>query len=459
MKENLIKIYNLFPWWIQNIVCSVEGYRISKKRYNKTFWNSLQFLEKSDKWTYQEYINYQETHLKNIIREAYSNVPYYKEIFKINKINPNDINTISDLKKLPILYKNILQKNNKLFLNIKYNSKNVEVGYTSGTTGRSLSLFKSINHQPWQWAVWWRHRRRFGIDVNDKYANFAGRHVVPTNKMGLPAWRVNFPMKQTYFSIFHLTDANLPYIVEYLNKKNFNYYSGYPSGLYVLASYLKNKGLVLENKPKAVVTGAETLLENQREFFKDTISDMVIDQYGLSEGCCNISQCEYMNYHVDMEFGIIEFLPISENEQNKKYRIIATGLCNEAMPLIRYDTGDVATLSKEKCPCGRESPVVEYIDGRIEDIIKTPDGRNVGRLDFIFKKTKNVEEAQIIQDLNNRIIVKIVAGFNYSKNDEKYIMELFRSYLGNSIKIDFEYVDFISRESNGKFRAIKSYIE
>ncbi len=130
------------------------------------------------------------------------------------------------------------------------------------------------------------------------------------------------------------------------------------------------------------------------------------------------------------------------------------------MPLIRYDIGDIATLPERPfvCTCGRQSPLVEKIDGRIESYIITPDGRQAGRLDFLFKESKNIEEAQLIQTDPSSVTLRIVRGSQYSSIDEAMLINELRRYLGEVIQYKFEYVQEIPRAANGKFRQIVSYI-
>ena len=105
----------------------------------------------------------------------------------------------------------------------------------------------------------------------------------------------------------------------------------------------------------------------------------VTDQYGMAEGCGNFSQCELGRYHLDFEMGFPEFIDMSENPNSNIKHLVFTSLSNIAMPLIRYDTGDLVIPTNEKCNCGRKSIVVERIVGREEDYILTPEGNKASK--------------------------------------------------------------------------------
>jgi phenylacetate-CoA ligase len=451
------RYYRRLPIWAQNIVCSAGGWKNRRERYGRTFWEALEFLEKSQWWSLQEQIDYQNELLRSVIRHAYDSVPYYREVFDERKLTPGDIRTRDDLPKLPILTKHIVRTSFNDLISRAVPRKRMVHGHTGGTTGTALQLRAERETSQWQWAVWWRHRRRFGIEVSDPFIVFAGRSVVPLANMAPPFWRRNLPMHQTYVSIHHMTQGNMPPLVDYLQTRKVAYYSGYPSGLYLLAMYLLDNGIHLRHPPRVVFTGAETVLPHHRWAIEKALDTEVADQYGAGESVGNISDCRKHLYHVDMEFGVVEFEP-SEALPLQQRRIICTGLRNLSMPLIRYEIGDIATLGDQACNCGRQAPVVERIDGRIESYIITPDGRQLGRLDFLFKDTNAILEAQLVQDRLDHLVVKVVGTDAYSPADAEKLLADMREYLGNVIHIDIERVDQIPREANGKFRQIVSQV-
>jgi phenylacetate-CoA ligase len=385
-------------------------------------------------------------------------VPYYREVMDGLRLAPDDIRTVEDLTKLPLLDKRTLRSRYDDLLARPWPAKRVRHFHTGGTTGTALKLAADADTQPWQWAVWWRHRHRFGLEYTDPFIVLAGRGVVPLDDLRPPFWRRNLAMHQTYVSIHHMLKQNMAALVDYLQTRRVVYYSGYPSSLCLLANYLIDHDVRLRYPPRITTTGAETLLPHQRRTIEQGFSTRVTDQYGASEQCGNISECERHTYHVDMEFGAVEFLPIP-GQPGESRRIICTGFKNPVMPLIRYDIGDVATLSNAGCGCGRAAPTVERIDGRIESCIVTPDGRQMARLDFLFKTSEHIEEAQLIQDAADHVTVNVVRSPAYSQSDEDQLNHDLRIYLGDEIRITIEYLEEIPREPNGKFRQIVSRIE
>lgn len=456
-ESRLFRLYARMPVFLQNLACSAAGIRMRRERHNRVFHEARRFLSKSEWWSVEEQRNYQNEKLRELIRHAYDTVPYYREVFDERKLKPGDIRTAEDLPKLPILEKETVRQRYEDLISRGGPARRRVNQVTGGTTGKALKLVMDVDTIPFHWAVQWRHRSRFGVEFGEPFVVFAGRSVIPMSMMKPPFWRRNFVMNQTYVSVHHMTQQNLPVLVDYLQGRRVAYYCGYPSGLYLLASYLLDNNIRLANPPRMTFTGSETLLPHQRRVLGEAFQCDVGDHYSATESCVFISECEKHAYHVDMEHGVVELLEL-DGVSSPSRRIIATGLRNPVMPLIRYSIGDLASLTDQSCSCGRAAPIVAKIDGRIESYIITPDGRQLGRLDFLFKKSGGISEAQLVQDTTDHVTVNVVCGDTFGKQDEASLTEDLRRYLGSVIRIDIVHVDEIPREANGKFRQIVSKV-
>ena len=128
------------------------------------------------------------------------------------------------------------------------------------------------------------------------------------------------------------------------------------------------------------------------------------------------------------------------------------------MPLIRYDTGDSAILSKRKCECGLNFPVVESILGRKDDLLITPSGKMVGRLDPVFKGLAHIKETQIIQESIDKISVNIVKEQGFVDDIAETLKKELKRRMGDDVEISIVYVESIPRTKSGKFRSVISHI-
>jgi phenylacetate-CoA ligase len=259
-------------------------------------------------------------------------------------------------------------------------------------------------------------------------------------------------------SAFHLTEENMVPLVELLNRRRARYYSAYPSIAYLLARYLLDNDIRLSNNPGVVFSGSETLLPPWREPIAQAFQCEVAEHYGAAEPIPRISECEHHSLHHDMELGVMELLPLGGNDSPLR-RIVGTGFYNQAMPFIRYEIGDLASVGPEgKCPCGRAAPTVASLEGRAEGHIITPDGRRIGFMGALFLHTRDIKEAQLVQHALDHLVVNIVRDDGYEPSTAESLVKHLHAFLGNEIKIDVEYKDVIPREPSGKFRHIISHV-
>lgn len=454
----LNKLYNISPVFLQNIACTIKGQIEKNKRLGGNFSKYYQQLLESQFLSEDEVNIYQVKKLKEMLVYCNEHIPYYKKIFKKLNFIPEDITSIKDLEKLPILTKEDVRNNYEDLINPNFKEK-VLHSHTSGSTGKSLNFLFSEDAIQYRWALWFRHKARFGVSPSDSYATFTGQVAVPISQNKPPYWRENYAMKQTVFTMHHINKEKVPAIVQRLNKGGFVYYSGYPSIIYSLAILIEELKLRITASPKVIFTGAEALLDYQRNKIASVFGCLVTDQYGFSEGCGNASRCEQDLFHEDFEYGILECNnPIFNNDGSQTGEVLATGFTNLAMPFIRYQVGDTATWGNKKCTCGRESRTIITVNGRNEDYVITPEGNKILRFDYIFKDTINILEAQIVQKKLGEIIIKIVKRNGYSQKEEFHLREEVRNKISPLLDVQFEYVNEIEREATGKFRAVKSYI-
>lgn len=454
MSKILDYIYGYLPIFGQNLACTAKGLQIHFQRYNKHFRNYLSWLRESEWWDAEKIYDYQCQKIQWLIPYAYENVPYYRKIFDLYGINPAKIKTPKDISKLPILTKQLAKENQDNLISIEFKKSKLLRMLTSGTTGTALAIYFTRKSLAFQWAVCWRHKSRFGMKPGDKYLSFGARIAVPPRQNKTPFWRRNWVGNQVYLSTYHMTSRNLPAISDWLDMEYFDFYTGYPSAMYVLAEYLLENERRLLLRPKYVVCGADALLPRFEKAIHEAFGVLVTEQYGMTEFAGNMAKCEQGKFHLDFECCYVEEQPIigSDGEAN----LLFTGWGNPAMPFIRYEVGDYGKRRDEVCSCGRKSICFDGIDGRTEDYVVTPDGRMAIGMNQVFEYAPGAKEIQIYQDNTNSIDVRIVRGHNYGPNDESALIRELRRRVGEELKIEFVFMDEIPRTKSGKFRAVVS---
>jgi phenylacetate-CoA ligase len=302
-----------------------------------------------------------------------------------------------------------------------------------------------------QWAVWWRYRRWHGIAPGTWCGYFGGRSVVPVSQAHPPFWRYDLPGHQLLFSGYHMSSANLDAYVAKLRRRRPPWLHGYPSLLALLAAHLLETGTHLGYELRWVTIGAENLLPQQAALMERAFGVRPRQHYGMTEATANVSECERGSLHVDEDFAAVEFIDTSEEGA---CRIVGTNFTNPAMPLIRYDSHDVATFPGRRCGCRRAGRTVERIDGREEDYVVIASGARLGRMDHIFKDMTNVREAQIRQRHDGEITLLIVRGRSYDADDEAVLLRETRKRVGDDTRLRVEYVEELERTRTGKLRLV-----
>jgi phenylacetate-CoA ligase len=385
-------------------------------------------------------------------------VPYYRAYWSSQRRQGN-VASWAILDNWPILEKQSVRANPLAFIADDCNPKQMYHEHTSGTTGTPLNLWWSKQTvREWFALIEARLRHWHDVSYHDRWAILGGQLVAEHSRAKPPFWVWNAGLKQLYLSAYHLSESSVAAYGEALTQHNVSYLLGYPSGMSYIARVALEKGVALP-KLKFVMSNAEPLYSSQREVLSKAFSCPVYDSYGMAEIVAAGSECKAGSMHQWPEVGLTEIWQDDENvpvHGEAFGRIIATGLLNLDMPLIRYNVGDHGALyNNAACNCGRTLPQWKGIEGRSDDEIVSSDGRHIGRLDPIFKSELPIIEAQIIQEAPNVLRIKIVPTDEFSATSEQLLLRLVKSRVGD-MHVVVEKVATIPRTNNGKFRAVIS---
>lgn len=377
-------IEKLLDYWL-----SVRGVFYYKFVLKKTCYDSVEIVRAR-----------QYRKLKRILTECQLYVPYYKELFQqIGFDVERDFVTLEDIKKIPITTKAVVKKYPEKFRNPHYKG-GVQEHHTSGSTGTPLSVVMSNNGWVVVQAVTWRQWSWAGYHFRDKMA-IVRSYAPKDGKLIKMEKARNF----RYYSPFHLSEDNIKMYIEDMVKEKVKFLRGYPSSVKPLAQYVLKTGCDIPQL-KAIFTASEILPDSDRELIEKAFKCKIFNHYGLAEGILQMGDCEcHKGLHISDEYGYVEILD-TDNPQIK--RIIGTCLNNLAMPLLRYETNDLAEIAEEKCPCGRSSATVHNIIGRSNSVIHLED-RDIPLTNFytMMEYYTNIARWQIVQVGLNKLQLRI----------------------------------------------------
>jgi phenylacetate-CoA ligase len=178
----------------------------------------------------------------------------------------------------------------------------------------------------------------------------------------------------------------------------------------------------------------------------------------MMEMAAAASECAEGSLHVWPDEGLVEILEDGTDAslaRGKSGRLVATGLVNEDMPLIRYDTGDRATLSDTPCRCGRRLPVLERVEGRSQDLVVTREGRRIWYWNPVFYGLP-IAQAQIFQESLDSIHARVVTSGPFGESERRQLVYRIRLKLGVAAEVSVETVPELPRTAGGRVRSVIS---
>ena len=415
----------------------------------------LRQLQRQQWLTSAELSELQNRNLRRLIAHAYTHVPYYKQLFDEYGILPTDINGIDDLPKIPVLTKKILQQgkgSNSLAGNIAFD-KLLAIS-TSGSTGLPLTIRRTEEEDIYGGLRMTRAVLANGIRPWQKRVNIVAPKRITGNQS---LWRRISRKTYSLPATLDVLDQ-----IKILRRFNPQLIFGYKSSLERLAHAVE-RFEVKDITPRFVVSTAELLKESTRDFIDRVFGVRMIDIYASVEANCIAWECpDHYGYHLDTDTLVVEFIrdgkPVKKGEPG---RIVITLLYRYAMPLVRYDLGDIGIPSGKQCPCGRGLPLMEMIQGRADDFITLPGGGTIaptGAFANSIEDKPGVMEYRVIQEDYDLITIELVVdgvdGLHVAGQVKRDIEDLVQNEAAIRVKV----VDCIDRKAEDKIRRIISKV-
>ncbi|MCX8022635.1 MAG: hypothetical protein N2745_07670 [Syntrophorhabdaceae bacterium] len=415
-------------------------------------------LEGMERRPIDEIEAFQNIRLKQMIEYAYENTPYYRELFDREGIVPSDIKGRDDLKGVPFLTKDILNRNLDRLISRNVKPKDLRKVSTGGTTGTPITFFR--DHRS-EWMVDgsnWRFWRYCKYELGHTLAKLWGNENDLLQSVNLYGKLKAVMDNETALNFYDLSEERLKGYVAFIKKKRPRIWKGFSSAVYTFMRDTKrhNEEIPL---PEAVIITSDRIEEAQRKELNEFFNNRVFDEYGCREFSILGFECEaHKGIHVGMENAIIEIVP--GNNESGYGEVVVTSLINWGMPFIRYRLGDSSIFAEGDCPCGRKLPRLKSIGGRIADFVVTK-SRKLIYGDFfahLLYGTKGIEHYRVIQEEAGRVIVLLEKNEFYSEEETKRVLSQFEEMVKDDLEIEILFVDKIEMHASGKRRSVISKI-
>lgn len=384
--------------------------------------------------------------LKAQLQHAWDTVPYYRAAWTKAGVHPSDVGELSDLAAFPILTKADIRRHTRALVSSAYDIAKCRVKTTSGSTGVPLTIYCDEPAMQWKAACTIRSDEWSGYRLGQRVAKVWGnpeyRHFGLKGRL-----RNYFFDRAVYLDTLNLNDERIAEFARTIQRHQPGLIFGHAHSLYLVACALK-KARVTDVRPSGIISTAMILHDWQRSVIESVFNCKVTNRYGCEEVSLIASECEEHNgLHINADSLYTEV--------RDDGKLIITDFVNRAMPLIRYEVGDVVVPSARVCKCGRGLPLIERVEGREADYVVTPAGNLISGISLtenFANLVPGTAQMQIVQESITQLRIRLVASAEFGDASRRKIAELVRDTFGDSVSHDVELVDAIPQEPSGKYR-------
>ncbi|OGT29781.1 MAG: hypothetical protein A3E87_05465 [Gammaproteobacteria bacterium RIFCSPHIGHO2_12_FULL_35_23] len=448
---------------------------ISKNLANTLYWQAekfrgrigikerLEWLMKTQEMSAEEIKKIQLTKLNHLLHHAYLTVPYYQRVFKERNLCPDDINNQADLQKLPLLTREILLKHQDELVSSKADFSTIKNNYSSGSTGRRALFKQDENFRLWmrahqirtyQWCSQW--------ELGERFVLLWGSEIY-WNLQSIKDKLINFLSNRREFNTFKLSSRLIKNFTNSLLNFNPILISSYANALHLISLEVKRRGLRIPAL-RAIQTTSEPMPPAIRNRVQEVFNCEVFDKYGSRE--TNIVSHESPAHDgllIQSENVVAEFLNqnLTACLPHEKGKIVLTTLNNFSMPLVRYETSDIAApisgYSKESFQFSRMTEV----SGREQDLIYTPNNDYIDSyfFSYLFMRFESIHWFQVTQEQYDHLRIVILAPNGINLETKNEIVDRITAHTGYKFKVDFEILSEMPESSTGKFRLCVSKVK
>nr|WP_320162718.1 phenylacetate--CoA ligase [uncultured Methanoregula sp.] len=308
--------------------------------------------------------------LKSLVYRLYSFSPFYHDRMKEQKVHPDDIRDISDVRKLPFMFKRDLRDNYPDRIFTASQEELVRYHVSSGTTGKPTVVGYTQNDLDTWTTSLARGLTSIGLGRGDVIQVSYGYGLF-TGGLGL-----HYGAERIGATVLPTSVGNTERQIELMQDLKATAIACTPSYLLHMGEVAEKMGVSIKNDTclKTGILGAEPWTESMRTRIEDWLGIKAFDIYGTSElsGPMFTECSEQQGFHIWSDMALVEIIdPKTEEplEPGEKGEVTITMLQKEALPMVRYRIGDISSMEEEVCSCGRTHPRIQRIQGRVDDML------------------------------------------------------------------------------------------
>jgi len=409
------------------------------------------FLEQSQWWPPERLREFQWQELQPLLRTAFLHTPFYRQKYMASGARLEDIRTWEDFASLPPLTREEIRQHRSEMRARSYTGKLIQHS-TGGSTGSPTRFDITMESYDWRCAASVRAYSWSGCRLGERTLYLWG---APAGAQGRKqSWKMNAFRRlrnELIIPTFHQSEEFWQDTYKRALQFRPRFIVGYVSSLEGLCKYLKSVGKQVPGV-RAALAAAEPVQQATRTLVSSALDAPLFNTYGSREFMSIGAECEmHSGLHLNQENTLLETESGAELGPSP---ILITDLHNLGMPFIRYQIGDMGLMSGRKCNCGRGLTLLDSVDGRVLDVLRTADGRVVpGELfPHLLKEIPEIIEFQVWQKSLDHILLSLVLCEELSERSRALIESETKKWMGNSTRLELNRVASIPRRGSGKLR-------
>ena len=400
---------------------------------------------KMNTWSKDEIADWQNEQLQDFVKHAYNHTVYYKRVFDELGLRPENIRCAEDLKQLPLINKDVVREHFDEIVPDNLKQYRFRKSRTGGTTGEPMCYYCDENTWGYVTANKIFSWKTTGYHYGDAFVALGSASLFPEKRN--KAREMYDKLRNEHgLNGMNLSDEVCKKYVSYICEKHIKYIYGYAASVYLLSKYVAENNIDM-TFVEAVFTTSEKLTDEYRQLIEKTYKCRVMDCYGAKDAGITAFELERGTYNVGYNVIAETINDIDDNTGT----LLTTNFLNYAFPLIRYEFGDEAGLSKSDSFNGQ---IITDVVGRSSDVMRLENGRNVTGPGFtILMKPYDIVAYEIkkIGKLSVELRIQPDKG-KYTKEQEQAIVSKIHQYIGEDCVLDIVYVDHFEPLKNGKRR-------
>lgn len=438
-------------------------FKLQEQLLGRNSFEILAELLKSERLPHEQIRQLQLERLQSLVRIAYEQTPYWRQLMDSRSSAPDKILSLDDLKKFPLLDKDIIRSQRESMV-WRDEGKRLQLVRTSGSTNEALEFYTSSTREAQINAARMRGHEWVGIRRGEKELYYWGSPIELSKQDKIKRvrdWLINDALTNG----FEVTPERLKgYFEQWLNWKPKCIF-GYPSTFVLTVTMAESLGIDLRelksNGLAVIITTSEMLSDVDRQLIEEGFGVPVCDSYGLREAGLIGHECEYGTMHCMDEQLILETIdPETLEPVDGEGELVVTNIVGPAFPVVRYRTGDIVTLLNKPCDCGRTLSQVKISGGRAVEFIVTKAGKWVVGYSFIYiaRSVKGIVKFQVVQETLGEILIRLVVDERFPADGIDQVKTQAARRLGGDDVIDVEIVEDIKPAKSGKYRPVISKV-